>query len=223
MSEAPDGQIPDLGNPADAWFFHEFQSLRNHWARPVGPRGYYWYLTFDGYPELYTLVMQCQQAIAFPYYDLTPLHELHLTIDRIGYADDLKPGQLAVIEHAATRACQKVPPLTLTIGSLGGSRGAVGFSALPAEPIRSLRDTLRAATVSVYPEAPVDRSEFYPHITIAYSNSEGIPAKEVIAAVRGLRAAASVTLSVKEAAIVLLERRQRSYTWHVITRIQLSG
>jgi 2'-5' RNA ligase len=223
MTKTRDGHTPGLGSPGTLGSFYELQSLRNHWARPVGPHSYYWYLTFHDHPELHTLVIQCQEAIGFPYYDLTPLNELHLTIDRIGYARDLGPDQLADIESAATCACQNVSPLALTIGSLGGTRGAVGFSALPAEPIRSLRNTLRAATISVFPEAPVVRSELYPHVTIAYSNSEGIPAKEVTAAVRRLRAAASVTVTVREAAIVLLERRERSYTSHVIARIRLSG
>jgi 2'-5' RNA ligase len=223
LSATGSDRSSELSSHGDVRSFHELQSLRNHWVRPARPRSYYWYLTFEDYPELHTLVIQCQQAIAFPYYDLAPLHELHLTIDRIGHADNLGPDQLAGIEHRATRACQNVLPLSLTIGSLGGTRGAVGFSAFPAGPIRGLRNTLRAATTSIYPEAPIDRSEIYPHVTIAYCNSDGIPAAEVIAAVRGLGAAAQVTVTVKEAAIVLLERPQRSYTWNVISRIQLSG
>jgi 2'-5' RNA ligase len=203
--------------------FRSIQWLHNHWARPAGPRAYYWYLTFEDSPALHSLARECQDAIAFPYYDLTPVPDLHLTLDRIAFDGAITPDQLAAIEAAAIDACRKVAPFPVTVGALGGTRGAIGFTAFPVQPVRDLRDALRAATLSVCPQAPVRRSEFHPHVAIAYANSDGIPAAEAIAAVEKLHATARAEVTVTDVALVLLERRQRSYAWHPVARIPLAG
>lgn len=216
----------DTVNPASTEEWERFRSiglLHNHWARPISPRAYYWYLTFENYPELHSLAKECQREIAFPYYDMTPPRELHLTLDRIALERDIKQDQLAEIEHAAARACSEMLPFGITLGSLGGTRGAIGFSAYPELPIRELRDTLRAATLSSYPNALARNSEFHPHVAIAYANSDNIQAAEVIAAVAKLNATASVTVTVTHGTLVLLERRPRSYAWQAFSRIPLSG
>jgi 2'-5' RNA ligase len=112
----------------------------------------------------------------------------------------------------------------MTISLLGGVSGAIGFTAFPEPAIRDLKDTLRAATLSAYPTAPVRRSRFHPHVAIAYANSDGIPATEVTSAIEGLNASAQrVDLAVDYVTLVLLERRPRSYPWRAISRIPLTG
>ncbi|HEV2472778.1 MAG TPA: 2'-5' RNA ligase family protein, partial [Chthonomonadales bacterium] len=161
--------------------------------------------------------------IAFPYYDLTPLSDLHLTLDRIAFEDDITPDQLGAIEAAATGASRKIAPFYVTLGRLGGTAGAVGFTAFPALPLRELRNAFRVTTLSVYQGAPVRRSDFHPHVAIAYANSDGVPAAEAIAAVEKLNATAYVDVTIEEGALVLLERRLRSYRWQAISRIPLTG
>jgi 2'-5' RNA ligase len=203
--------------------FRNIQWLHNHWARPISPRSYYWYLTFENYPELHSIARECQRAISFPYYDLTPPGELHLTLDRIAPDRDITPEQLGAVETAAIRACGEIPPFDVTIGYLGGTRGAIGFTVHPPQPIRELRDTLRAATLSTYPNAHVRGSEFHPHVAIAYANSDSVPAKETIAAVEKLNSTAQVSVTITHATLVLLERRPRSYAWQAVSRIPLAG
>ena len=214
---------PDLADRDGLEHFRTIQWLHNHWARPAGPRAYYWYLTFESSPALHSLARECQDAIAFPYYDLTPVPGLHLTLDRIAFDGAITPDQLAAIEAAAADACRTLAPFPVTVGALGGTRGAIGFTAFPVQPVRDLRDALRAATLSVCPQAPVRRSEFHPHVAIAYANSDGIPAAEAIAAVEKLHATARAEVTVTDAALVLLERRQRAYAWHPVARIPLAG
>jgi 2'-5' RNA ligase len=202
--------------------FRNIRWLRNHWARPASPRGYYWYLTFENSPSLHSLVAECQEALAFPYYDLLPLPRLHLTLDRIAPSSDITLEQLHAIEAAAIRACQEIPPFEITIGFLAGTPGAIGYTACPAQPILSLRDTLRASVLSVYAGAPARGPDLHPHVTIAYANSDGVPAAEVLATIEKLHTA-RVVATIEEVALVLLERRQRSYEWQVVSRIPLDG
>jgi 2'-5' RNA ligase len=202
--------------------FRHIQWLHNHWSRPIGPRGYYWFLTFENYPEVHSLARECQRAISFPYYDLMPWRGLHLTLDRIAPDRDVTPERLRDVEAAAISACRKIPPFEVTIGSLGGTPGAIGFTARPARPIRELRDTLRSATLSAYPNAPVKRSEFHPHVAIAYANSDNVPAVEAIAAVEKLNSTAQVSVTITHGTLVLLERLPRSYEWQAVSRVPLA-
>jgi 2'-5' RNA ligase len=169
---------------------------------------------------LHALTAECQKAIAFPYYDLTPARGLHLTIDRVAFDGDITRRQITGVETAAAHACQGVPPFK---GALGGTSGAVGFTAFPAKPIQELRDKLRTAALSVFPEAPVMRSDFHPHVAIAYANSDDIPAAEAIAAVETLNPSASVNVIIGEAKLVLLEQCSGSYSWQVVSRIPLNS
>jgi 2'-5' RNA ligase len=203
--------------------FRNIRQLRNHWSRPIAPRSYYWYLTFENHPQLHSLAMQCQEEIAFPYYDLTPLASLHLTLDRISFYDEISPDQLRAIELAALRSCRDIQPFTLSIGPLGGTRGALGFSVFPSQPIQNLRDTFRQATLSVCPEAPVKCSAFHPHIAIAYANSDGIPAAEAVAAAEKLNDRSFLEITIDAGALVLLERHQRSYEWQTVSRVPLGA
>jgi 2'-5' RNA ligase superfamily len=183
--------------------------LRNHWSGPARPRAYYWYILFGGATEARALAARCQQAIAFPYYDQVPPPVLHMTLDRIG---------------AARRACQATSPFRITLGPVEGGPGAVGFMAAPVGRIRQLRDALRAATLSACPDAPVMREAPPPHVTIAYANTDDVPAADAIAAVSKLNAAGPwAEAAVAEATLVLLERRQRAYAWQPVARIPLAG
>ncbi len=127
--ETDSREAPDVVNPAAQERFRDLRWLKNYWSRPIGPRSYYWYVTLENSPELHSLARKCQAAISFPYYDLTSPRDLHLTLDRIGFAGDITPDQLGAVETAARLTCHEIPPFNITIGSLGGTRGAIGFDA----------------------------------------------------------------------------------------------
>ncbi|WP_067690484.1 2'-5' RNA ligase family protein [Nocardia jejuensis] len=202
--------------------FEDVQWLRNHWSRATSRRGYYWFLTFEDAPELHSLAKHCQEAIDFSYYDPVSSEGLHMTLDRIAYEGDLDVDQVNAIEIAAKQSCEAIEPFALTIGELGGTQGAVGFDAGPAEQIRHLRNAVRSATRTAHPDAPVKPGELYPHVTIAYANSDGVHAGDVAASVAGLNAEIqTVEVSVQQVALVLLERRRCSYSWQVLSRIPL--
>jgi 2'-5' RNA ligase len=201
--------------------FRNIRQLRNHWSRPIAPRSYYWYLTFENHPELHSLATQCQKVMAFPYYDLTPLAGLHLTLDRISFYDEISSDQLRAIELAAMRSCRGIQPFAVGIGPLGGTPGAIGFSIFPSQPIQNLRDTFRQATLSVCPDAPVKCSTFHPHIAIAYANSDGVLAAEAVASAEKLNDRSFLEITIDAGTLVLLERHQRSYDWRTVSRVRL--
>ncbi|WP_329430067.1 2'-5' RNA ligase family protein [Streptosporangium sp. NBC_01495] len=223
MNETLDDAFPGPSTaegPDDS--FLRPRQLANHWVRP-DVRAYYWYLTFENSPDLQSFVRKCQEVISFPYYDLIPPGSLHLTLDRIAFEGEITSDQLRAIEAAAIGACVDIAPFGIAVGNLGGTSSAIGFSASPKELIRRVRDALREATISSYPSAPVKDSEFHPHITIAYCNSDNVPVNRVVAAMEKLSSLPSVQVDIQESALVLLERRQQTYSWQAISRIPLSG
>ncbi|UGT68310.1 2'-5' RNA ligase family protein [Nocardia gipuzkoensis] len=186
--------------------------------RRAGPLGYYWFITFEHASDLHALTEECQQAIDATCFYPVSSDRLHLTLDRIAYDGESAREQLDSIVTAARRACRDQMPFTMTIEQPSNLRGAIGFKVSPAERVRNLRDVLRSATLSVLPEAPVKESVSDPHVTIAYpAFARAADAVEISTAIP--RADVSVT----EAAMVLLERREFSYSWDVYARISLAG
>jgi hypothetical protein len=157
--------------------FGELDRMRNHWDRPgwpFGRRAYYWYLTFQDNPQLEALALACQQAIVSPLFDLVPVDELHMTIDRVGFMDDVTNEAVRAIGDAAERECRSTGPFPCTLGPLAGSPGAVRFSASPWRPIVVVRDALRRATRSVLP-MPNRTRAVQATCGIGYSNTEVRP------------------------------------------------
>lgn len=204
--------------------FADVKLLRNHWSSPAGPRAYYWYLGFEGAPGVRALVARCQEAIAFPYYDLVLPQALHMTLGRVAAESELTAAQVNAIEVAAGHACREIPPFKITLGPLSGTRGAVGFDASPAETVNRLRTALWAATLAACPSLVMPQRDMVPHVTIAYANAEDVPAADVVAAVAGLNeAGARAETAVEEVMLVLLQRGDRGYAWERVSGVQLQG
>ncbi|WP_280262236.1 2'-5' RNA ligase family protein [Nocardia abscessus] len=186
--------------------------------RRVGPLGYYWFITFEHASVLHALTEECQQAIDTTHFYPVSSDGLHLTLDRIAYDGESAREQLDSIVTAARRACKDQRPFTMTIEQASNLRDAIGFKVSPAERVRNLRDALRSATLSVLPEAPVKESVSDPHVTIAYpAFAMATDAIEISTAIH------RADVSVMEAAMVSLERRESSYSWDVYARIPLAG
>ncbi|MRH91328.1 hypothetical protein GFY24_28455 [Nocardia sp. SYP-A9097] len=189
----------------------------------IGPLGHYWFLTFEYSSELHNLVKECQEAIDVRYFYPVPPDGLHLTLDRIMYAGQSTPAELDVIATAARSACTDLAPFTVTIDQLKNLRGAMGFEVGPVQRVHALRNRLRAATLSVFPEAPVKRSSSNPHVTVAYPVGDRLSDRAVSAAETINATLRSVDVTVTEAVLVALERHQHRYSWTVVDRVPLVG
>jgi 2'-5' RNA ligase len=186
-----------------------------------GPLGYYWFLTFDHASELHSRTKECQQAIDPAYFKTTPPDGLHLTLDRISRPYTCTFEQRASIAEAAQHACRNLRPLSLSVDRLTNIRGAIGFVISPAAPVMELRDTLRAATISVLPQATLKETASDPHVTIAYPVFEGLEEVAAATAATAGNAIRGFHIMTTEVALVSLELRDNAYVWDVIERIEL--
>ena len=61
-------------------------------------------------------------------------------------------------------------------------------------------------------------------VVFGYGNTDGVPAADAIAAVEKLNTSMPrAEATVRQATVVLLERRQRSYRWELLSQVPLTG
>lgn len=201
--------------------FGQVTTMVNHWSRPnwsPGTRAVYWLLTFSE-PLLVGQVQECQAAIRHLGFDEIDRQSLHLTLGRIGLAEDLSLPQLKRLAAAVPR--HRLPPaFPMTAIPMTASRGAVRFSVAPWTPVIVLHATLaRAGRDAGLP--PMNPSEYLrPHLGSAYCN-RSLPASEVRATIEPLRRLPPVPLLVDRVQIVEMWRIEGAYQWRVVEEVSL--
>src|SRR2546430_17461428 len=98
------------------------QAMRDHWWwRPgwrVGRKMYTWHITFEGQDSLHQLVEAYQSALApLPGLDLIPPRWLHLTMQGVGFIDEVPDEEVSLIVDAARLRCASWSPIELRFGT----------------------------------------------------------------------------------------------------------
>ena len=203
------------------------EQMRDHWWwRPgwhVGRKMYTWHVTFDGQDQLYRLVTDYQTALeSIQTIDLIPLRWLHLTMQGVGFTDEVSQGDIQAIVSAARKRCLAISPFELSFGKPKVDPEAIMFALYPSEPAQAVRAQIRAAIADVWGVGNVPESEEWsPHVSIAYSNSEGpmAPYEEALSALK----AGPANLVVASVELIVLNRDNRMYEWDVFEKVPLSG
>src|SRR6266487_3788270 len=123
------------------------------WWRPgwrPGRRFYTWHLTFDqasaqGSYALEELVEDYQAHLAVPGLDLVPVQWLHLTMQGLGFTDEISESDVQRIVTAAAVRCGDVAPATLALGPATVDPEGIMLRVSPAEPAHQVRAALRRA------------------------------------------------------------------------------
>lgn len=227
---------PHPGEPSGSEEFHYVEEdwtrfrgidrLVDHWDRPgwsVGRRSYHWMICLGWSQPLREVAQECQAVIsAIPTLGMVPLAGLHLTLQKVGFTDEVPTTKLAKIVATAQRRLAGTPPIPLRVGPLAGSTGAIRFSAGPHRRVRGVRLALRQALAEGDTAVPARATEFVPHVSIAY-NRLSTDAAPVIDLVTGLRSITPVTVEVSRVELVELRREDRSYAWDVLATVTFAA
>jgi 2'-5' RNA ligase len=197
------------------------RSVRNHWWwRPGWRAGRHFYachLTLNDQPQLRDLIRGYQDALAhLGNLDLIPPRWLHLTMQGIGFVDEISPDELTAITKRITDRLRDVPVPVVTFDRPTVGQDAVYLKAQPAEPIYDLRLAAYQAIVSAlgtgqFREALPTREQYTPHVSAAYVNSDG-PAQPIFDAFASVQAP-SVTATFRTASILTFHRDHQMYEW----------
>ena len=206
-------------------------SMRNHWWwRPGWREGrhiYACHLTLDDQPQLRELVAYYQQALTgMPGIDLIPPRWLHLTMQGIGFTDEIGAAELVALDQALTAELGTIDPPTVEFRYLTVDPEAIYLKAHPAETLYPLRSKMHAAVSSVlgpeqFTEPAPDRATFLPHVSIGYTNRDD--EAEPIAAALDSLTTRPVKVTFTKADLLEFHRDRRMYEWTSTTPIPIGG
>lgn len=130
-------------------------TMRNHWWwRPgwaVGRSFYTWHITFAEQAELRELAEAYTPVLAeLPMLDHIPVQWLHLTMQGVGFTDEVAQADVDAIVEAARRRLAELEPFTVTVGPPHVDPETIQMSVQPVEPLRNVRASIRAAIGEVW-------------------------------------------------------------------------
>lgn len=201
--------------------------MRDHWWwRPgwqIGRRMYTWHVTFDDHSQLHELASVYQAALSpLGGLDLIPRQWLHLTVQGIAFTDEIDAREVVDIAEAARKRLSNQRPVSLGIGPVIVDPEAIMFEVTPTDALTPVRAALRSAIADVRGATKVPESdEWIPHISLAYSNSDG-SAEPFIAAVDSMQIP-PFALTISKVHLIELSRDTHLYEWTTMAEVVLSS
>jgi hypothetical protein len=137
----------------------------------------------------------------------------------INFVDEVDERDVAAIVDAARGRLASVPAFEVQFGTPAVTPEAVETFAEPTEPVAAVRSAIRAAIGDVLPDVPESADGFRPHVSVAYSSSDGLaaPIRDAVASAQVPPATAQIT----SAELIVLHRDRRMYEWEPFARVLL--
>ncbi|MCX4471947.1 hypothetical protein C5N14_26210 [Micromonospora sp. MW-13] len=200
--------------------------VRNHWWwRPgwrVGRRFYAFHITFEYQQQLCDTATAYRTALAgMPSLTLIPDRWLHLTMQGVGFADELALDVVQDIADEARSLLAALPAFQVEFGPIVVADEAILMPAEPAERIHGLRHLTRQAIGRVLgpDEVGEDPDRFRPHVSVAYLTAGG-PALPYIEATS--RAEIQPThVAIRQVDLIEMHRDHQMYEWRTVAALPL--
>jgi 2'-5' RNA ligase len=158
-----------------------------------------------------------------PGLDLVPISWLHITMQGIGFIDEVSDIDRDAIIEAASRRLAKIPAVTLTFHHVAIRPEAIALYPNPIGPVRTIRSEIREAIAGVWGanRVPESADNYQPHLSIAYvsSHAESSRVAEVISAENPDPARLVIT----SASCIAIQRVNHSYHWDTHATAHLAG
>ncbi len=130
------------------------------WWRPgwrVGRRMYTWHVTFASHPEVSELAARVQARLAgLPGLDLIPGQWLHLTMQGIGFTDDVPEDDITLIVEGARKHLAAVPVPRVTVGPARVVGKGIAFEVAPQDGL-TVEGPLARGPAAFGPQRPLRR------------------------------------------------------------------
>jgi 2'-5' RNA ligase len=197
--------------------------VKNHWWwRPGWRAGRHFYachITFENQPDVQRLAAFYQEPLAqFPGLDLIPRPWLHLTMQGIGFTDEVSESEISRITAGISGRLASITPPAVTFRRPTVQSDAIYMPAAPADALDEVRGNTHEAIKEVLgPERSPDMNlaqtlqRYKPHVSIAYVNTDG-SALPYVEALHGI-SDDPVTLTIHTVSILTFHRDSRMYEW----------
>jgi len=201
----------------------DVKEVKDHWWwRPGWQSGRHFYachITFDNQPSIQSLVTTYQETVAaIPGLDLIPPTWLHLTMQGIGFTDEISDSE---IDDITTRISDHLAPLTRPIVTFARPVVQPEAILIPATPVDALDDVRRQTHEAIREVIGAERAPdsdlsqtletYMPHISIAYINKFG-PAEPYIDALHSI-SHDPVTVPISTVSVLTFHRDNKMYEW----------
>ncbi|MGC9667946.1 2'-5' RNA ligase family protein [Planosporangium sp. 12N6] len=200
--------------------FEYVDQLRDHWWWRPGWRAerhfYACHFTFDDQPDLQRLVAEYQDPLReIRGLDLIPARWLHLTMQGIGFVDEVEANHVAALAAAAAEKLATVPAPVVTFHRPVIRSEAVYLPAQPADGVHAVRSAVREAISEVLGESGLEGTQsvsgYRPHVSLAYSNADQ-PAAPILDALSQVDPE-PVTITLRHVDLLEFHRDRRMYEW----------
>jgi hypothetical protein len=204
---------------------HAVQVRDHWWWRPGWRPGRHFYaynLTLSDQPALHRLAGRYRSALKeLPDLTLIPDQWLHLTMQGLGFVDDISPTTLDQVTASVEQALATMPTFDVTFRDAVVGDEAIALPAEPAEPIQELRTSVRRAIGGVLgPDQVEGASRYRPHVSVAYLGAPG-SAQPYVTAVRSV-APEQVQARLSHVDLIRMNRDQHMYEWDTLAQLPLA-
>ncbi|MCA2223496.1 2'-5' RNA ligase family protein [Nonomuraea aurantiaca] len=211
---------------------HDADEVRSHWWPREGWRPgrlvYTWHLTFEHARQLHQLAERYQAALAtIEEHNPIPARWLHLTVQGVGFVDEVPEEQLDQIAEAVRVRLGELGPVELTFHRPTLLGEGVVLAPTPTEPLHQIWDEIRSGIAEVMGSAPTAAEQakgFRPHVSLTYINAPG-PARPYIDALSAVEAE-PVSVDVEQVALIVQNRvldPEWLYRWTTRTAVPLGA
>ncbi|MCW2791946.1 MAG: hypothetical protein JWO76_1044 [Nocardioides sp.] len=178
----------------------------------------YWYLTFEDQPALHSLFGDVEDDLRrVASVDVVPPSWLHLTLLEVGFADDVTPSEMTDLVTAA-RSVTGLLPLQLELGPITTMTDAVVLQVASSAEVLALQALLAEGLHASRGIVP-DPDDFWPHVSLAYTNSD-CRRDDVMEALGGV-ADRRTSLAVPRLTLAAVTRQQDHYRWQEVAALTL--
>jgi len=197
------------------------------WWRPgwrIGRSFYTWHRTFADDPDMAQLVDRYRGTLTrFDSLDVLRTDQLHLTIQGVGFTDEVTDSDVSAIVEATRLELASVATPTVAVGRPHVDRETVQVAISPVGAVAELRVALRCGIAAVWgaEHVPESMDGFRPHVTLAYSNSDH-DRGEVERKVDQIEAR-SARFAVPTLSLIRLNRDNARYEWDEIVSLPVGA
>jgi 2'-5' RNA ligase len=202
--------------------------LRDHWWwRPGWKPGrsfYTWHITFAEQSGVRELANSYAPLLArLPMFDPVPIRWLHLTMQGLGFTDEVQRADVEAIVQATKQRLADRQAFTATIGPPQLDPEGFPLIVRPIEPLNQLRTTVREAIADVWSvdRVPEAAEGWWPHVSLAYSNAAGSsePVTEALAS----QPMPTVDIEIAAVSLIDLNRDNKMYEWTDVATVRLGN
>jgi hypothetical protein len=182
---------------------------------------YTWHFTFDNQTALHELVDAYQARLAgLPGMDPIPRQWLHLTTQGVGFTDEVSDGELEAVIDASRKRLAAIRRARVNMGPAILDPEVVRLEVRPASALMPVRRALRDAIAEARgPEQVGEADDWTPHVSVAYSNSDG-PTEPFLRALDPPLEPVSVEIT--DVQLIVLGRDSHLYEWETRAVVSLA-